>query len=83
MNLRAAQNANARRAGETVGVEVPAGLVEQWRRAIASAVKFAIWQPVTNANDASGGSRSSSLTHAPATSSTTDADGPATYSPAF
>ena len=44
---------------------------------------WAIWQPVTKPNDTSAGSPSSSASHAPATSSTTEAAGPPTYSPAF
>ena len=46
-------------------------------RAAAKQVAWAIWQPVTNENDAVAGMPRSSFSHSPATSSTTAADGPA------
>ena len=46
-----------------------------WCRAAARAVKVAVCPPVTNPNDASVGSPSSSISQAPATSSTTEAAG--------
>ena len=52
-------------------------------RAAASAVTCAIWQPVTKPNETPSGRPSSSAVQAPAISSTTAADGPPTYSPAF
>ena len=45
-------------------------------RAAARHVTCAIWHPVTNENDAVAGIPSRSLSHSPATSSTTAADGP-------
>ena len=48
-------------------------------RAAASAVKFAMWQPVTKPTLADEGRPSRSSSHAPATSSTTAAAGERTY----
>ena len=50
-------------------------------RAAARHVTCAIWQPVTKANDAVAGIPRRSLSHSPATSSTTAADGPQTTRP--
>ena len=52
-------------------------------RAAARQVACAIWQPVTSANDACAGIPSSCFSQSPTTSSTTEADGPHAYSPAF
>jgi len=60
----------------------PAASSTLWRAA-ASAVKFAIWQLVTSPYETCSGSPNSSTSHAPHTSSTTEAAGAAAYSPAF
>ena len=44
---------------------------------------WAIWQPVTNANDESDGRPSSSSTHLPATASSADVAGVGSASPVF
>ena len=60
----------------------PAASRTAWRAA-ARQVKCAIWQPETRPKLASAGRPSRSMSHAPTASSTTDAAGPAEYSPAF
>jgi hypothetical protein len=49
-----------------------------WCLAAASAVKLAIWPPVTSPNETPSGNPNSSESQAPQTSSTTDAAGAAT-----
>jgi hypothetical protein len=60
----------------------PAVASTRWRAA-ARPVTCAIWQPVTRANDAVGGSPSRSASQPPATSSNAAAAGVGAASPAF
>jgi hypothetical protein len=53
------------------------------KRAAASEVICAIWQPLVNAKDALRGKSSTSFIHSPAISSITAAAGPAAYNAAF
>ena len=52
-------------------------------RAAARHVKWAVWQPVTNAKDALSGIASRSLTQAPAVFSATSDEGPSDSRPRF
>ena len=77
MALRAGDDADRRRGVRPSRRDVLPARVQDVERAAASAVTWAIWQPVTNPNDADCGMASSSFSHPPATSSTTEAAGPA------
>ena len=81
--LAAGDDAERRRAGETVTLDVPAGAASTWCLAAASAVVFAPWAPVTKPLETPAGRPSRSAIHSAATASAAAAAGEATTEKPF